>query len=279
MLLRMALVNALTYRPNETAQYPTIAGERVFDTRLVPVQLTEDKVEVPIITVYALDTRTGEGNKDKSARFTGVNYIQTFEIEIQVATYEKVLLDPKDKKKGHKTVQTIAENDAGLAAVLDMFESQVWRVLHDGLNPWSAFWARGVRNAKKYSSELEADGEKNNRYALRRISLEIETCVDPLPKTGVTTGTVPVYPPPLTADDLVLFEGTYLEDVVKLMLGQPDTATIMDAIRSTLGGDSSILLPALRRIGVTVRGKPIEQEPAGQILAKQEMQLPGETDG
>lgn len=278
LMLRVALCNALAYLKDEKAQFPTIAGERVFDTKITPNMIDTAQEPIPLICVYALDTVMSDDKRGNRARFNGVNYIQTFAIELTVAIVEENrALDTEIMGTTAETLRQgpqviIMENDAELAAVLDLFEAQVWRTIHDQSNPWSRMFAAMTRNAYSYKSEFEADGEKNNKRALRRIMLEVEMCTDPIPKVGII-GVDAAMPDKPVDGELDSLMDSYIGPVIKNLLEQPDTRSILAALRSTLGSGDSILAPGLKRIGITARGAPTEEEPGGVVLARQNMEL------
>ncbi len=275
LLLRNFLVNALVEKQPD-GQFPTIAGDRWHDSRIVPVELSQMNVEIPVGIVYTKDSAMAAGKPRSGPFFNSLPQMVDVVVEIAVARYEKVdVTDSTKKGKKAQAVQVvIVENDEELIAVLDLFEAQVWRVLHDPMNKWSVCWGQAIRQSISYKSEQEADGEKNNLYALRQITMQVEICPDPVPKTGVTSQPFAILTPKYNPEtDLFGLDQGYLGEFLKELLKKEDTSSIVEGLRSTLGQRQDILLPALKRVGIKVVGSPIPQQPDGQVNATMDIAL------
>lgn len=247
MMLRNATVNALTEKGLD-GQFPTIAGERVFDSRIIPIQETDVQNEIPICMVYTVGQEREKLNRTRTSHPLDLMHLVDLVIEIVVAT-----TGVEEIKDGRKTVKKkvlrIVETDAELDALLDLLEAQVVRALASPWNKWCGIWHKLVTDVTSYSSEREADGDKNNRLAMRQITYQCRICPDPVPVPGIAKDGEPASQ--VTAD-LIPVTGTYIDDLLRTLQGQANTGSMMDVIQSTFGLDSGILLPALKRIGVNV---------------------------
>lgn len=146
--LRQAVVHVLT---NFGAQpYPTMAEERVFDSKGDPIINVRDQSQLPCITVY---TDTEVGHPITNMNSWPLEFVVELVVELSLSS------------DGQGTT-----TDAQLEAKLDDFEQQVRDALFEGDG------ANGLRNmyakVMGYKALRMGNAENNNRLAMRGIVIE-----------------------------------------------------------------------------------------------------------
>lgn len=238
LLLRAATVTALSKVGSDTAA-PTIAGSNVFDSRLDPIEFTEDISEIPIITVYTdidevtvLDAALGANGQ--------ASRVVDLIIEFAVATFEKV---------GDGIDISVTQTDAELEAMLDFFEHQILQTLYNVQRPASIRWQTMVRAISKIESRVERSGEANNRLAARQLRLSCKIANDCLQRFEIAEpGPAPSpdpSPPPLRFPEAPYLNGL-LDDLATREAFRP----LLDTLRAIAGGPATVRFPRLTGIGV-----------------------------
>jgi hypothetical protein len=248
LMLRLLTVKALS-EPDADGLYPTIAGKRVFDSKITPFQEDAINNEVPVAMVYTMSQVMQRENKGRTATPLGMHHEVDLIIEIVVATEGVTQIKIGGKTQKAKVLVPV-ETDAELEALLDLFEAQVVRALVNPLNKWCMLWAKMVTDTIQYQSEREADGDKNNRLAMRQISYKCRICADPMPRVGQSPdGKTSYVNRPKTS---LPKTGTYLDAFMEAMVEYPNAQTALDVFQSTYGTEGDIFIPALKRIGIQI---------------------------
>lgn len=156
--VRMTAVRAITGR--------TLAGDRVHDSAIVPidVKITDDKL--PMITVVTDDDVLDVKGRDLAGAERHLDLV----IEIAVAT--KVTSD------GGTVVFEIPETDFGLEWTLDVIEEQIDRALLGDDTVWSTIFIKLVTRIFDKTSKRAASVEKG-RYAARQIVYSLDPVACP----------------------------------------------------------------------------------------------------
>jgi hypothetical protein len=164
LLLRSAVVGALMNR--------TIAEGRVFDTMIGDVQKSADDQWLPFISVYTdIDRRRGQGAGD--ARQTYERLIDiTIEIGVGRWTQQEVPAQG-DAPPQMQDVFGLIETDAELEAVLDLFELQVFRSLHNP-SPHALALHNMVQDWQSWDSIPGREGNGlNNKISCRNLTITV----------------------------------------------------------------------------------------------------------
>lgn len=167
----LRLATALALSNNFTAPYPTLAGGRVFDSRLDPIQGIKPEEQVPIIVIYTDD--------DDGEQLSDNNGGPPFRRMVDLVLWLSICQNAKDGEGN--IVIGYTETDAELEAMLDLFEHQVRFAFSNIGNKWSNL-LRGtmLRRIKSWKSDrLVAEG--NIKLAARNVVVSVEIVDDDLP--------------------------------------------------------------------------------------------------
>ena len=227
--LRMAAVMALSN--GYTAPYPTMAGNRVFDSRQDPIDGLSPGQLVPLLTLYT-DDDTGESISGGNG---GPPFQRTTTLMIELSISQLGEANPAGEAP-----LILPETEPELDAALDVFEMQVERVFHDGLSTWGKQLSKVTKSIQKWSSMRFIEREGNIRLAARQLQIMVELPLarDIEPVLAPATPT-PVIPAPL---------GPLLTAVIA---SASPYAPIATAVRDQIlaaPGSTPIVLPALDRI-------------------------------
>ena len=155
--VRVAAARAVTNR--------TLAGSRVSDSAIDPIDITITETRLPLITVLTDDDEIdGIGRETWQGR-RSLDLI----FEIAVAT---------EVKDG---AFTIPETDFGLEWALDIIEHQIERALFDEGTAWSSIFMALVPRIHSKASRRGASAEKGVRFAARQIVYKVDPIAAPLP--------------------------------------------------------------------------------------------------
>jgi hypothetical protein len=153
--VRVAAVKAITGR--------TLAGPRVADSAIEPIDVAVGEVRLPIITVTTDDDVVDPQGRDVWSGRRDLDLV----IEMAVAT---------EVKDGGFT---IPQTDAGFEWTLDIMEHQIERALFDEGTPWAAVFMRLVPRVHKRVSRRGASVERGVRFAARQLVLTVDTVSTP----------------------------------------------------------------------------------------------------
>lgn len=234
LLLRAATVLALTRGGD--GPFPTMAGEAVFDSKLMPVADISAETHLPVILVYTdADKRR---NKDTNAARTWERKLELV-IEIAISSI----------KPGAQAEW--AETDAELEATLDLFEAEVETALFDPTSPWSAHWRKLIKSFESWESVPHRSAEQAARYAVRQIVIDVCVHTDCLPTPSTEAPQLPV----TTDENGVHIPGALLP-IPYLLPFERETLATSPALESTRlllsGASTQPIVPALKRISLKV---------------------------
>ncbi len=183
----------------------TLAGARVFDSAIDPIDLTIAENRQPILVVM---TDEHEGIP------TGRDLFHTdasCDLIIEAAIAARVEIEGED------TI-TIPHTDEGMELVLDMIEHQVIAALTRERTAWSRVWMKLVPRVKRRLSRRGASAENGVRFAARQIVLTCDLIEAP-------------------TDGAPVAAGTAWHDVLAVMAADPALSPIADLLRTTIEGE------------------------------------------
>jgi hypothetical protein len=159
--VRVAASRAVTNR--------TLAGDRVFDSSIEPIDVAISDVRLPMITVLTDDDSIDGIGRDIWQGSRQLDLV----FEIAVAT---------EVKDG---TFTIPQTDFGLEWTLDIIEHQIERALLDEGTEWSKVFMALVPRIHSKASRRGASAERGVRFAARQITYKIDPISSPLPGEAI----------------------------------------------------------------------------------------------
>lgn len=243
LMLRALAVNALS--PQEAdADLITMAGDKVFDSRLDPTQFSDDEPELPAIIVYTDEDSWSLVNR---ASNTGpfIRYVD-LRIEIAIGSFDTVVQDEQSFR-----AFGVPTTDPELEARLDIFEQQVRWALMDWPNrSATAAFKQFVVQFIDISSHVQRDEGGNNRLAMRRMIIRCrinDDCPPSVLVVGQNTS---------TPQAKVLEEGDFssVPAWIRPMLVAAQNSPSMMQVVNVLSGTNNVavLAPLLSRMVVNV---------------------------
>lgn len=160
----------------------TLAGDRVFDSAIDPIDQTIAETRQPVLIVYT---------DDQDADITGRDLMHarvSCDLVIEAAIAARVEMQMPDGEGGETSI-VIPHTDEGMELVLDIIEHQALAALTRERSDWSRVWMKLVPKITKRMSRRGASSEKGVRFAARQITITcdlIEAPSDgaPIPATG-----------------------------------------------------------------------------------------------
>lgn len=183
----------------------TLAGERVFDSAIDPIDLTVAENRQPVLVVM---TDEHEGIP------TGRDLFHTdasCDLIIEAAIAARVEIEGEE-------AFTVPHTDEGMELVLDMIEHQVIAALTRERTAWSRVWMKLVPRVKRRLSRRGASAEGGIRFAARQIVLTCDLIEAP-------------------TDGAPIAAGTAWADVLAVMQADPALGPVADMLRSTIVGE------------------------------------------
>ncbi|KAB0538190.1 hypothetical protein HNQ68_001968 [Pseudochrobactrum saccharolyticum] len=172
LAVRFATIRALQGR--------TFAEDRVFDSKINPVNLVASKESKPVIIVTTDDDNidiTGKGLRAGNHKL---------ELVIEIAVTQKVTVEVEN---GDTTeVITIPSSDAGLEATVGLIGWQIAKALSADGGYWGDIWRTLVTNVHSISSRRGADDENGVRYAARQYIYSLDHVEEPTPGESPCVG-------------------------------------------------------------------------------------------
>jgi hypothetical protein len=243
LLLRALVVGALKDQ--------TIAGARVYDTRLAPVPT--DKVEniIPMIAVYTdIDRRR---QMERGAPAGSFKRSCDITLEISLGTW----LQATAPDGSPQAAIGVLETDAELEALLDLFELQIFRALYSSENAFAVDLQSMVKEWLDWESMPGRTVEGNNKIAGRVLTITVEVADDCRPAGDGRTVTVRSNPIPTAAP--------YLASLVTKIGNEPALASLSTMLGHMLGTTALPAVDTLERFGFALTygtepdgGAPIE---------------------
>lgn len=160
--LRLLTINALSN--GFTEPYPTIAQNRIFDSRLQDANIDPCETVLPYVGVYTAghDFEIGGNGSVKN-----YNMFNDVELNIELSVFGL-------RDTGDDGVEIIT--DQYLAIKLDILEQQIFDILFQYENPHSDKWRCMVTRLIKMSSSPEASDDGNFKIAMRTLSMSLRLC-------------------------------------------------------------------------------------------------------
>jgi hypothetical protein len=252
LLLRLAVVNALTRQPGEPA--PTIADETVFDSRLDDIEFDGEHVELPIIIVYTEDDENVLA--DRGRGFGAFERHVILRLELAIGSFVAATVD------GVKQVSYgLPTTDAELEGLLDLFEAQVYRTFMHPVRPASVQLQAMILQLDTWHSTASRSADGNNRLAARTITVRCRIPPDARPAVS----TRPIAP----SDEVPTFPtAPYLDPLILALSKSDRNAGLMAMLREAAGGGPQVYVPAFQRIGVKASVKPSSDQNLLAVLAR-----------
>lgn len=257
LMLRALACVALQKQPSD-AVAPTMAEDRVFDSRIDPFVFKDYSKPMPGIIVYT-DDDTGDLINRGSGSGPYRRWVD-LRVEIVIGSFDTEIID-----NVQNVVFDTPMTDAELEAQLDLFEAQVkWALLQLPGRSYSDALRAFVVRIESIQSHATRD-EANNKFASRRIHFKCEI-PDDCPPTAyglMPNEKIPELIP--FCDDLSKFPAPWIVPMLQAMCSSPS----MQNVLNVLGGNKNptVYLPLLRQIGIKVDAIGPEADP--NLLAAQ----------
>jgi len=186
----------------------TLAGPRVYDSAIAPIDQTIAEERQPILIVTTDDHEMEVAGRDL---FHG-NVSCDLVIEAAIAARVEVGGDGEPE-----SIITIPHTDEGMELALDLMEHQVMAALIRERTPWSRVWMKLVPRLSRRLSRRGASVEKGVRFAARQIVLTCDLIE-------------------ATTDGAAIAAGTAWADLLGVMEEDTDLAPIARMLRSEIEG-------------------------------------------
>lgn len=174
LAVRIATIRALKGR--------TFAEDRVFDSKINPVNLVAKNETKPVIIVTTDDDNIDITGKDLRAGD------HKLELVIEIAVTQKVEVEIDN---GQTTeVVTIPSSDAGLEATVGLIGWQIAKALSADGGVWGDIWRVLVTNVHSISSRRGADDKNGVRYAARQYIYSLDHVNEPTPGEQLGDGDI-----------------------------------------------------------------------------------------
>jgi hypothetical protein len=160
----------------------TLAGERVFDSAIDPIDQTIAEKRQPILIVMTDDHDVEITGRDLTYGDARCDLV----IEAAIAARVEV---PVADGEGNITTIAIPHTDEGMELVLDMIEHQVLAALTRERTDWSRVWMKLVPRISKRLSRRGASTENGVRFAARQIVITCDLTEPPMAGAAIQAGT------------------------------------------------------------------------------------------
>lgn len=190
----------------------TLAGDRVFDSAIDPIDQTIAETRQPVLIVYT---------DDQEAQITGRDLMHSSvscDLVIEAAIAARVEVPMPDGEGGETSI-VIPHTDEGMELVLDIIEHQAVAALTRERSDWSRVWMKLVPKITKRLSRRGASSEKGVRFAARQITITCDLIEAPTVGGPVPAG------------------GTWA-DLLAVMGADPQLGPIADMLRAEIEGDT-----------------------------------------
>lgn len=245
LMLRSLAVIALQ-KQDDDAVSPTMADDRVYDSRLDPLQFKKFSTDMPGIVVYTDDddgTLVNRGSGDGP-----YHRVVDLRVEITIGSCGS-------EEGSGDTLWLVPFTDAELEAKLDLFETQVkWALFNYIHRAYTTAFRAFVVRVEKIASYASRDAESNNRFAQRRLHF---SCVlnDDCPPNYATSAPL-AKPLPI---DTSSFPSPWLRDMLEVLHNSPSVRPVIDALLNS--NNPFTVIPLLRKIGFKVDAVGPEADP------------------
>ncbi|MBY0400955.1 hypothetical protein K2X89_11710 [Myxococcota bacterium] len=161
LALRIATTKALTGA--------TLAGARVFDSSVDPIDLQARERREPFLIVTTDEHKRAVTGRDLRQGDDNCELV----IEVAVAT-----LVPVEGSDEAEVV--IPHTDAGMELVIDLIQQQIGEALLSGTTVWSRLWQEVAMTVSTVNSRRGASAEQGVRFAARQIIISCDILSDPV---------------------------------------------------------------------------------------------------
>lgn len=190
----------------------TLAGDRVFDSAIDPIDQTIAETRQPVLIVYT---------DDQEAEITGRDLMHSrvsCDLVIEAAIAARVEVPMPDGEGGETSI-VIPHTDEGMELVLDIIEHQAVAALTRERSDWSRVWMKLVPKISKRMSRRGASSEKGVRFAARQITITCDLIEAPTDGGSIPAG------------------GTWA-DLLAVMGADAQLGPIADMLRAEIEGDT-----------------------------------------
>lgn len=260
--LRLAATMALSNGYQEP--YPTMAQNRVFDSRQEPIEGLKKSDIVPLIVVYT-DSDNGEMLSHNNGGPPFEQHCNLI-IEISLAAVSQTA-DEKDAL-GLALPETAPELDAAL----DAFEAQVSRVFRCLGGPWGAQLKETFLRIEHWQSTRYIERESNIRLAARQIIARVKLPIEADPVVAFATEP-PTTPQPYIPEPL----GPLLDAIIDSDSPYAPTAAAIQEMLTSNSPAMPIVLPELKRVRLVEANQAVTNDddvkagPRGDGVAQVEL--------
>ncbi|MCI5078716.1 hypothetical protein [Oricola sp.] len=164
----------------------TLAGPRVFDSAVDPIDQTIAEQRQPLIVLT-----TDEHELEVTGRDLGSGSHRC-DLVIEVAIAARVEVPASDGQGGQITI-AIPHTDEGMELTLDLMEHQVVAALTRDDNEWSRVWMKLVPRIQRRLSRRGASAENGVRFAARQLVLTCDLVDTPPFGAEIEAGTAWAY--------------------------------------------------------------------------------------
>ncbi len=258
LVLRCLAVAAIQQNVDDAVS-PTMAEDRVYDSRLDPLTLKQEEAKnIPCVVVYTDDDEGTQINSGSGGTQGPFKRVVELRIEISIGSLDSTA-------EGEGVTYGVPVTDPELEARLDLFEQQVkWALMSLPNRAYTNAFANYVVRLESIMSFAARDEGGNNRFSSRRLHLK---CVinDDCPPLSVAL------PPGATrsvpADlDLSKFPGnSWLGQMIAALYNTPSLKPVIDALAGT--GNPYAFIPMFKRFSMSVDAIGPEADP--NLLAAQ----------
>jgi hypothetical protein len=265
-MMARALACVALQQQADDAESPTMAEDRVFDSRVDPLVFKQFEKAMPGIAVYTDDDDgifQNRGTSDGPIR----RYVD-LRVEIAIGSFGTEIVDDNGTTV---SVFDIPMTDAQLEAQLDLFEQQVrWALTGYPDRAYTNAFMNYVVRLEEIKSVATRDESGNNRFASRRLHYKIEIPDDCPPYAlALAPGQLPPTLIPF-CEKLGAFPAPWIRPMLKAMCSDPAMRAVLNALAGS--PNPYAIVPLLKRIGMNVDA--IEPEADPNLLAAQ-----GKTQG
>lgn len=220
--------------------FPTIAGNRVFDSKLEPFEEMKNDLVYPTIVAYT-DYDRGHWNKGSGIHS---DRILSITIELLITQWKRGKGVGNDAMPNY-TVSCPA-TDSELESSLDMFEVQALRSLSAGNSASNAF-SYIIPSYDSVVSRRGASWEGGQRLAARQITIEGKALRDPI------SGTIPPAIEAFFTDLDTMRDYAERMPFIREMMMAPSALVENDRMRLAVGWSDEVATIVGRPTGVVSR--------------------------
>lgn len=152
-------------------QGKTLAGTRVFDSRVDALDFKSDDDRAPLIVVSVDEDRGTVTGRDLAAADREIELV----IEIAIATRVRRVIGAGETEE---TVE-VPETDAGLEASVGIVGYQVMRALQADPGAWAEVFRALVPRIHSFTARRGADVKNGVRYAARQVVVRCDCLAEP----------------------------------------------------------------------------------------------------